>query len=122
MQEQNSLTKYRMDNIKAISRTIHQISILSSDLQTLVIEQGSLLDNVKHNLETASIQVQEGVVQLDKVLCFPLFSSHFFFLGQLGSQTPRKISLFKSSHHDISHLHCLGHYYYSTTYRFSIAE
>lgn len=67
-----------MDNIKTISRTIHQISILSSDLQTLVIEQGSLLDNVKHNLETASIQVQEGVVQLDKVLYFPLFSSHFF--------------------------------------------
>ena len=56
-----------MENIKTISRTINQISILSSDLQTLVVEQGSLLDNVKYNLDTAAVQVKEGVTQLEKV-------------------------------------------------------
>ncbi|KAI9472380.1 MAG: t-SNARE [Benjaminiella poitrasii] len=56
----------REREITQIARSIHQLAEIFRDLQTLVIDQGSLLDRIDYNIEQTTVQVKDAVVQLDK--------------------------------------------------------
>jgi syntaxin 16 len=57
----------REKEINQIAKSIHQLAEIFRDLQTLVLDQGTVLDRIDYNIEQTNIQVKEAVVQLDKV-------------------------------------------------------
>ncbi|ORE04516.1 t-SNARE [Rhizopus microsporus var. microsporus] len=56
----------REKEINQIAKSIHQLAEIFRDLQTLVLDQGTVLDRIDYNIEQTNIQVKEAVVQLDK--------------------------------------------------------
>lgn len=70
----------REKEINQIAKSIHQLAEIFRDLQTLVLDQGTVLDRIDYNIEQTNIQVKEAVVQLDKV-----YYSHILFVYYLIS-------------------------------------
>ncbi|KAI9281558.1 t-SNARE [Sporodiniella umbellata] len=56
----------REREINQIAKSIHQLAEIFRDLQTLVIDQGSMLDRIDYNIEQTNLQVKEAVVELDR--------------------------------------------------------
>jgi syntaxin 16 len=46
---------------------MHTIAEIFRELQTLVIDQGTLLDRIDYNVEQMSVNVKSAVRELDKV-------------------------------------------------------
>lgn len=68
MLESNEATiDQREREVNQIAKSIHQLAEIFRDLQTLVIDQGSMLDRIDYNIEQTTVQVKEAVVQLDQV-------------------------------------------------------
>ena len=58
----------REREVTQIAKSIHQLAEIFRDLQTLVIDQGTLLDRIDYNIEQTAVQVKEATVELDKVI------------------------------------------------------
>ncbi|KAL7748931.1 t-SNARE affecting a late Golgi compartment protein 2 [Sorochytrium milnesiophthora] len=56
----------RTRDIDAIAQRIHDLAALFGDLQTLVIDQGSLLDRIDYNVEQTAVNVVKANEELDK--------------------------------------------------------
>ncbi|KAG0240270.1 hypothetical protein BGX31_002137 [Mortierella sp. GBA43] len=56
----------REQEINHISRSIFQLADIFKDLQTMVIDQGTLLDRIDFNVEQASVHLQDAVHELDE--------------------------------------------------------
>ncbi|KAI8976086.1 t-SNARE [Pilobolus umbonatus] len=66
MESTETAITQREKEINQIAKSIHQLAEIFRDLQTLVIDQGSVLDRIDYNIEQTNIQVKEAVVELDK--------------------------------------------------------
>ncbi|KAI8060136.1 t-SNARE [Gongronella butleri] len=56
----------REHEITQIAKSIHQLAEIFRDLQSMVIDQGTMLDRIDYNIEQTVVQVKDAVVQLDK--------------------------------------------------------
>ncbi|KAG2175552.1 hypothetical protein INT43_001199 [Umbelopsis isabellina] len=56
----------REREINQIAKSIYQLADIFRDLQTLVIDQGTLLDRIDFNIEQTNVHVQHAVVELDQ--------------------------------------------------------
>ncbi|KAG1421321.1 hypothetical protein G6F58_003781 [Rhizopus delemar] len=56
----------REREINQIAKSIHQLAEIFRDLQTLVIDQGSMLDRIDYNIEQTNVEVKQAVIELDK--------------------------------------------------------
>jgi len=54
----------RDQDIKQIVKSITELATIFKELQTLVIEQGTILDSIEYNVETTSHNVDQGVKEL----------------------------------------------------------
>lgn len=54
----------RDQDIKQIVKSITELASIFKDLNSLVIEQGTILDSIEYNIETVSHNVDEGVKEL----------------------------------------------------------
>ena len=67
------------------SEDIVEVNQIFKDLATMVHEQGEVIDSIEANVETASIQVNEGTAQLSKardyqVIHLTIHLSFYIFL------------------------------------------
>lgn len=62
----SSLIDDRDREVQSIVTSIHELAQVMKDLSVLVIEQGTVLDRIDYNLESAVAQVDQGVTQLEK--------------------------------------------------------
>jgi len=60
------LLRDREQAIRKIESDIVEVNQIFKDLATMVHEQGEVIDSIEANVETASIQVNEGTAQLSK--------------------------------------------------------
>ena len=60
------LLRDREQAIRKIESDIVEVNQIFKDLATMVHEQGEVIDSIEANVETASIQVNEGTTQLSK--------------------------------------------------------
>ncbi|KAG0198566.1 hypothetical protein BGX28_007989 [Mortierella sp. GBA30] len=67
-EQSNATITQREQEINHISRSIFQLADIFKDLQTMVIDQGTLLDRIDFNVEQASVHLQDAVYELDEVL------------------------------------------------------
>ena len=78
--------------------SVNELAQIMKDLSVLVIDQGTIVDRIDHNIQTVATTVEEGLKQLQKVLSS--FLIFFFFslasglysnamLGALGLQADR---------------------------------
>lgn len=58
--------RIKSKEISHIVQTINDLAVLFKDLSTLVVEQGTIMDRIDYNIETARTDVVEGVVYLEK--------------------------------------------------------
>jgi len=54
----------RDQDIKQIVKSITELATIFKELQTLVIEQGTILDSIEYNVQTTSHNVDQGVKEL----------------------------------------------------------
>lgn len=66
LQENTAMVEEREREITQIVSTIAELQTIFKDLATLVIDQGTILDNIAYNIEMASQHVEEGVGELKK--------------------------------------------------------
>ena len=61
--------------------SVNELAQIMKDLSVLVIDQGTIVDRIDHNIQTVATTVEEGLKQLQKVLSFflPLSLSLSFF-------------------------------------------
>lgn len=67
LESNNATIDQREREVNQIAKSIHQLAEIFRDLQTLVIDQGSMLDRIDYNIEQTNVQVKEAVIQLDQV-------------------------------------------------------
>jgi syntaxin 16 len=56
----------RMREIQRIAKSVEELAVLFKDLATLVVEQGTILDRIDHNMEQAVEHTKKGVKELKK--------------------------------------------------------
>jgi syntaxin 16 len=54
----------RDKQIRQIAQSISQVVEIFRDLNTMVIEQGTLLDRIDHNIQTAEVHTRQAVTEL----------------------------------------------------------
>ncbi|CAO3661332.1 unnamed protein product [Umbelopsis ramanniana] len=67
MESSEAVIDQREREINQIAKSIYQLADIFRDLQTLVIDQGTMLDRIDYNIEQTNVQVQHAVVELDQV-------------------------------------------------------
>ncbi|KAF9536879.1 hypothetical protein EC957_009497 [Mortierella hygrophila] len=65
-EQSNATVTQREQEINHISKSIFQLADIFKDLQTMVIDQGTLLDRIDFNVEQASVHLQDAVYELDE--------------------------------------------------------
>ncbi|KAF9330600.1 hypothetical protein BG006_006437 [Podila minutissima] len=65
-QQSNASVTQREQEINHISRSIFQLADIFKDLQTMVIDQGTLLDRIDFNVEQTAVHMQDAVHELDE--------------------------------------------------------
>ena len=56
----------RDEEITRIAKSIEELAQIFKELAVLVIDQGTILDRIDYNMESAVEHVKEGVKQLEK--------------------------------------------------------
>jgi syntaxin 16 len=64
LDEISAQSSAREKEIIRVARSIHELSSLFSDLHTLVIDSGTMMDHIEYNIDQARVHVERGVVQL----------------------------------------------------------
>lgn len=54
----------RMREIQRIAKSVEDLAVLFKELATLIVEQGTILDRIDHNMETTVEATQKGVKEL----------------------------------------------------------
>eukprot|EP00299_Pterocystis_sp_00344_P009223 c3805_g1_i1.p1 GENE.c3805_g1_i1~~c3805_g1_i1.p1 ORF type:complete len:316 (-),score=74.07 c3805_g1_i1:44-955(-) len=62
----DEMLRERDAEIAKITQSIEDLAVLFKDLQTLVIDQGTILDRIDYNIEQTQVHVEEAVGQLKK--------------------------------------------------------
>ncbi|KAJ3340594.1 hypothetical protein HDU93_006709 [Gonapodya sp. JEL0774] len=57
----------REKEINHIAKSIHTLAEIFRDMQTMVIDQGTMLDRIDYNIEQTALYTEEAVVELNKV-------------------------------------------------------
>ncbi|KAG0033683.1 hypothetical protein BGZ81_007681 [Podila clonocystis] len=65
-EQSNASVTQREQEINHISRSIFQLADIFKDLQTMVIDQGTLLDRIDFNVEQTAVHMQDAVHELDE--------------------------------------------------------
>jgi syntaxin 16 len=56
----------RENEINNLVNSISELAQIFKDLQTLVLEQGTILDRIDYNIDTAKVNVEEGHINIVK--------------------------------------------------------
>ncbi|ORZ33686.1 t-SNARE [Catenaria anguillulae PL171] len=64
--QNEQVIRQREQEVEAIAKTIGEIAELFRDMQTMVVEQGSLLDRIDYNLTVAASNVERGNEELER--------------------------------------------------------
>jgi syntaxin 16 len=64
----------REAEINDIAKSIFQLADIFKELQTLVVDQGTMLDRIDYNIDQTVVQMKEGHRELTVVMTF-----HFLF-------------------------------------------
>ena len=64
--EKNDILAKRDNEITNLLTSINELAQIFKDLQVLVMEQGTILDRIDYNIETAHVNVSEGKKHLEK--------------------------------------------------------
>lgn len=67
--QNDAMITQREREVNDIAKSISELAQIFNDLQTMVIDQGTLLDRIDYNVEQTVVHVKEGIVQLDQASC-----------------------------------------------------
>jgi syntaxin 16 len=56
----------RMQEIQRLAKSVEDLAVLFKELNTLVVEQGTVLDRIDYNMETAVQHVRKGLGEIEK--------------------------------------------------------
>lgn len=60
-------SRYKDEEITNLVKSINDLAGIFKDLSVLVVEQGTILDRIDHNVESAKEETQKAVKILDQV-------------------------------------------------------
>merc|ERR1711976_186621 len=56
----------RQQAMEAIERDVSNVNMIYKELNTLVYQQADIVDNIENHIDTADVEVQDGVHQLSQ--------------------------------------------------------
>ncbi|XP_060178966.1 tlg2p-like protein a [Lycium barbarum] len=65
-QKDEQLTAEREREIRQVLKSVNELAQIMKDLSVLVIDQGTIVDRIDHNVQSVSASVEEGFKQLQK--------------------------------------------------------
>ena len=71
----------RESEINEIAKSIFQLSDLFKELQSMVVEQGTMLDRIDYNIEQTVVHVKQGhkeLVQVKKIAFYSIMNILIF--------------------------------------------
>ena len=68
MDEDDMQQRQRSKEITTLVESINDLAILFKDLNTLVVEQGTILDRIDYNIEEAHSDTKQANVHLEKTV------------------------------------------------------
>ena len=66
--EEESQQRHRSKEIKHLVGNINDLAVLFKELSILVVEQGTILDRIDYNIETAHKDVKQAVVHIENTV------------------------------------------------------
>ena len=60
------MVNQRDEEIMRIAKSIEELAAIFKELAVLVVDQGTILDRIDYNMESAVEHAKEGIVQLQK--------------------------------------------------------
>ena len=66
MQEKGFGLQYKDEEIQNLVKSINDLASIFKDLSVLVIEQGTILDRIDYNVQSAKEDVAKAVVEIEK--------------------------------------------------------
>ena len=72
MYENDTAITRRDQEINDIVKSIHGLAEIFRDMQSLVVDQGTILDRIDYNVEQAAVSIKEANKELIKV-CFSFY-------------------------------------------------
>ncbi|XP_019163718.1 PREDICTED: syntaxin-41-like isoform X2 [Ipomoea nil] len=72
LKNNNQFSEDRETEIKQVMKSVNELAQIMKDISVLVIDQGTIVDRIDHNVQSVAASVEEGTKQLRKVF-FCLF-------------------------------------------------
>ncbi|XP_050235856.1 syntaxin-42-like isoform X2 [Mercurialis annua] len=66
LKKSEQFTKEREREINQVVASVHELAQIMKDLSVLVIDQGTIVDRIDHNIQSVATSVEEGFKQLQK--------------------------------------------------------
>jgi syntaxin 16 len=84
--EMDQQIRRRQKDITHMTQSINEIADIFKDLQTMIVDQGTVLDRIDYNVEMATLQIKKGHVELGKANAYQrkATSRRVYFLGALA--------------------------------------
>ncbi|XP_064466460.1 syntaxin-16-like [Ornithodoros turicata] len=70
LKDNTEMVKVRSQEVNYIMRSIADLNTIFKDIATMVAEQGTVLDRIDYNIDTAQVQVHQGLQQLQKAASY----------------------------------------------------
>ena len=64
---QDSGAKYKDEEISHLVKSINDLASIFKDLSVLVVEQGTILDRIDHNIEQAKDDTEQAIKHIQEV-------------------------------------------------------
>uniref|UniRef100_A0A182IUU7 Uncharacterized protein n=1 Tax=Anopheles atroparvus TaxID=41427 RepID=A0A182IUU7_ANOAO len=64
--DNTKMLKSREDEVLRMTNSITDLNVIFKDISTLIQEQGTILDRIDYNIESAQVRVNDGLRQLQK--------------------------------------------------------
>ncbi|KAL2345455.1 hypothetical protein Fmac_006740 [Flemingia macrophylla] len=66
LKKSEQFSKEREREIEQVAKSVHELAQIMKDLSVLVIDQGTIVDRIDYNIQSAATSVEEGLKQLQK--------------------------------------------------------
>ncbi|MFS7937719.1 putative target SNARE coiled-coil domain, syntaxin/epimorphin [Helianthus anomalus] len=92
LKKSEAFTVEREKEIQQVVELVNELAQIMKDLSVLVIDQGTIVDRIDHNIQNVAASMDEGLIQLQKRY-FKIEDEFGFFKANYNGPTTKTTSM-----------------------------